>query len=95
MTWLMLVVGALGTFRGTRMVLQDEILAGFRDWWWAKYPPESTKRGYLLTCPWCLSIWIGAVLAIILALGGTIGLVFVSILAFSALTGIIFELLER
>jgi hypothetical protein len=95
MTWLLLVIGALATYRATKLVLEDEILADFRAKWWKKWPPESTKRGYLLTCPHCLSIWIGAIIALILVFGGIMGLVIAAILAFSGVTSLIYTLLDR
>ena len=49
---------ALAVFRICRLLIEDEILSGPRDRFWARFPPESTKIGYLLTCYWCLSIWV-------------------------------------
>lgn len=92
---LMWIVGALATFRLVRLFLEDEIMSGFRDKWWDKWPPESTKLGYWLTCPWCLSIWMAVPVALLMFFGGIVGVVILAILALSAATGLIYSLLER
>lgn len=92
---LMMIVGAFATFRLVRLFLQDEIMEGFRDKWWSKFPPESTKLGYLLTCPWCLSIWMAIPVTLLMFFGGIVGAVVLAILALSAATGLIYSLLER
>jgi Protein of unknown function (DUF1360) len=58
------VIDALATERLTRLVVDDEITADLREWVWKKYPPESTKIGYLLTCPFCASVWAGGLVAL-------------------------------
>lgn len=55
---------ALATHRLTRLVTTDEIAAPVRELIWKNFPPESTKLGYLITCPWCTSIWVGAGVAL-------------------------------
>lgn len=55
-----LVEDALATHRLTKLVLDDQLTAPVRDWVFKRFPPESTRLGYLLTCPWCASIWLGA-----------------------------------
>jgi hypothetical protein len=57
-----IVLLGLATYRLTRLFTRDEILSGFRDWFWEKYPPETKKLGYVLTCEWCLSIWVASLL---------------------------------
>ena len=56
------VLIALATYRLTRLVISDAIFESTRNRIWKKYPPESSKIGYLFTCPWCVSIWIGSAL---------------------------------
>jgi hypothetical protein len=55
-----LVIDALAVKRLTRLVTEDQIMEPVRNWVWNRYPPESTKLGYLLTCPHCTSIWVAA-----------------------------------
>lgn len=53
------VKDVLAIYRLTRLVIADEITQPIRDKVWEKHPPEATKIGYLFTCPWCASIWVG------------------------------------
>ena len=57
---LALAVDALATFRLTRLVIEDEITSPIREAVWKRYDVSDTKIGYFLTCPWCVSIWVGA-----------------------------------
>lgn len=91
----LLLIYALAAWRMTKMVIEDEILADFRAKWWSKWPPESTKLGYLITCYWCLGFWISVIFGLLFFFGGMIGLVIAVILAISALVGLIQGLSER
>jgi len=53
-------VDALTTFRLTRLIVEDEIAAPIREAVWKRYDVSDSKIGYLLTCPWCVSFWVGA-----------------------------------
>lgn len=53
-----LLVDIVAVVRLTRLINQDVITEPLRDLVWSKFPPN-TKIGYLLTCPWCMSIWAG------------------------------------
>ena len=64
MTTLEFVVMGLATYRITRLVIRDELLARPRNFFWKKFPPEKSLLGYLLTCPWCISIWVASILLI-------------------------------
>jgi Protein of unknown function (DUF1360) len=57
---LVLAVDALATFRLTRLLVEDEITSPIRKAVWKRYDPSDSKLGYLFTCPWCVSIWVGA-----------------------------------
>lgn len=50
---------ALAVYRLTKLVIDDKITEDVREKVWEKYPPESTKIGYLFSCPWCVSMWVG------------------------------------
>jgi hypothetical protein len=64
MTFVELTLLGLATYRLTRLITRDELLAGFRNWFWKKRPPETSKLGYLLTCEWCMSIWVASLIQI-------------------------------
>lgn len=53
------VLDALATHRLTRLVTTDAITEPIRKRIWNKYDPSETKVGYLFTCNWCTSIWVG------------------------------------
>lgn len=66
-TWAWLIV-PLGVTRAVQIVLWDRITKGPRAWLLERLNPEGygmgdPRRGYLsylLECPWCMSIWVGA-----------------------------------
>lgn len=61
MSGLDLLIDTLATERLTRLVVDDELTAPIREYVWKNHPPEETKIGYFLTCPFCASIWAGGV----------------------------------
>lgn len=63
-----IIVGAV--YRITRVVVADVVAEPIRDWahrrWSARHTEEDDELdgiAYLLTCPWCTSIWVGLVVA--------------------------------
>ena len=87
------IFDVLATYRLTTMVKDDKITEDLRTKVWDRFgqpgDDDSNKVSYLLTCPWCLSIYFGA-----LAVTG--GMFWPrawrpvsKALAFSALTGLI------
>jgi len=88
---LSLAVATLATYRLTKLIRDDKITEDFRDWVWKNHPPESTKVGYLLTCPWCLSFYFGAGVSLSRMIAPRTTEVVLEALAFSALTGMIVE----
>lgn len=90
-----LIVLALASYRITRLLIQDEILSPIRDKIWNKWPPETNKITYLLTCYWCLGAWISAIVTVLVLYCGMIALVVAIIFALSAVVGIIQTLLDK
>jgi len=86
---LTIAILALATYRICRLIVQDEIAAPVRDWIWAKYPPESTKIGYLFTCYWCTSPYVATLLTICYMIIPVVAVPVALIFALSALAGII------
>lgn len=78
-------------YRLTKLVLDDVILDDIRDKIWEKYPPETTKIGYLTTCPWCVSIWMAAVVLALRKLSPETADYVSGVLAASAATGIAYS----
>lgn len=56
-----LAILGLATYRITRLIIRDTIFETPRNKFWSRFPPETTKIGYLLTCEWCMSVWVGSV----------------------------------
>lgn len=83
-----LVVDVAAVYRLTKLVIDDEILADIREKVWEKYPPETTKIGYLTTCPWCVSIWMGGLVFALRKVNPELATYISSTLAASAATGI-------
>lgn len=86
MTALLLVLAALATYRLTRLVTADRITEPIR----SRIEDRSEFAGYLVTCDWCLSIWIAPLpaTAVVLWPDNRVVLVALVALSLSALTGI-------
>lgn len=82
-----LILG-LATYRLTRLFTRDTILDSFRNWWWSKFPPEKHPLGYLLTCEWCLSFWVGS-LVFVCYIISTATVLVVAPFALSAIAGLL------
>jgi len=57
--WLLYLLFALSVFRVARLLAQEELARPLRERVARKFGPES-RWTYLVECPLCLSIWIGA-----------------------------------
>jgi hypothetical protein len=82
-------VDALATYRLARLLTEDELLEPVREWVWKNHAPDETKIGYFVTCPWCVSIWAGGLVAVARELAPGPWGVAARALAFSAVTGIV------
>ena len=82
-----LLVLALACFRATRLVTTDVIFNGLRERFWRRFPPETTALGYLSTCDWCASIWVGSLLTISYTIFPTATFIACLPLALSAVAG--------
>lgn len=100
-----LLVYALAVARVTRLINSDKITENVRerliDRIWQRWRPavpvedreyaDEPLPAYLITCPWCASIYVAAVAAPVAYFWGTIPWLFVPALAlaFSYLTGLL------
>lgn len=89
-----LILG-LAAFRVTHLLLSDVIAEGLRERVWKRFPPESTKIGYLFTCPWCLGFWVSTAIGISYILIPMVTVPVALIFALSAVAGIISTRLDR
>lgn len=90
-TLIELLLDVVATYRLTKLMLDDTIMDDVRNKIWDRYPPESTKIGYLFTCPWCMSIWTGALIFGLRKVNPEIATYTSSLLTASAVTGIAFS----
>jgi len=82
------VILGLATFRITRLATRDTIFESARNKFWRRFPPETSKIGYLLTCEWCLSVWVGS-LVVISAMIIPVTVYVYAVFAVSALAGLL------
>lgn len=85
-------VQALATYRIAKLIVDDKVLEGPREWMFAKFgDPSVSKVSYLISCYWCVSIYAG----LAVSLGDTVfprtTRVLTRALAFSAITGMLAE----
>lgn len=95
MTALEFVVLGLATYRVTRLIIRDEIFSKPRDFFWKKFPPESSLLGYLLTCPWCISIWVASIIQISSIINPEVTYAIGTVFALSAVAGLLTAHEER
>lgn len=59
--WLTALCGFFFVARGTRFLNSDYLAKDFRAWVLRRF--GDGRLYYLITCPWCASIWIGLITA--------------------------------
>lgn len=65
--WLFLY--ALAAMRITRLIALDAILDRPREWITTRTDrTRAAPLGYLVNCPWCVGVWVGAALTAVVAL---------------------------
>lgn len=80
---------ALATFRLTRLVVDDRISAKLRNAAVKRFGQEGL--GYLVGCPWCSSIWIGAGVVVARRVAPKAWAPVAELLALSAVSGLVAE----
>jgi hypothetical protein len=90
----LLLILSLAAFRITRVITTDNIAEDLRDAVWKKFPP-STKIGYLLTCNWCMGLWVALAVFISWLLAPEATVVVSLVLSISAIIGLISAWTER
>ena len=87
MTYLLWLAATLATYRLTRLVTADRITERLR----IEVDSRSKNLGYLITCDWCLSIWVAPCVAWMVHEWGDRAVVRVGVLALamSAVTGLL------
>ena len=81
-----LTVGALATFRLTRLLVEDKIAEPVRD----RLAEDAEGRlAYFVTCPWCVSVWVGAGWVGLTAAAPRVARLAGAALAWSAVSGLL------
>lgn len=86
---------SLAVYRLTRLFLRDTVLNPLRDRFWEKHPPETTRLGYLSTCPWCLGFWLSLAVYSCYTILPVPTLWLCCVLAVSAVVGLLTALEDR
>lgn len=87
------ILTALATHRLTKLVIDDYITADIRDKAFEQLSklkkPYARKIEYLLTCPWCVSIWAAGFLILLSKVAPDLTYALKLLLASSSVTGIL------
>jgi hypothetical protein len=84
-----LLLLGLATYRATRILTRDAIFTPVRDRVFDRFPPMTSKFGYLFTCEWCMSIWVGSLFVLWSILAPTLFIPLSLILSASAVAGLL------
>lgn len=88
MSWLTFALLAFASYRATRLLIEDAIFDSPRNWLLGQLDQDGKTR-YLLTCYWCLGLWVSAGLTALVA--PTILIWVITSLAVSAVVGLLAE----
>ena len=80
-----LAVGALATYRATRLLVDDEVTRPLRE----RVEQLGDRAAYLASCPWCVSVWVGAAWAGLTLTAPRAARVAGAVLAWSAASGLL------
>lgn len=86
MIFFVLAVACLATFRVTRLITHDEVLAVPRAWIVDHAPGP---LAYFVRCTWCVSVWVAGGVVLVLDRFATVPLPWAVVLTASAITGIV------
>lgn len=85
-----LAVDTLASYRMTKLIRDDMITEPLRQAVYSRFgPPDESKVSYLITCPWCMSMWFGFALVLAHRHTPAAAQVVTRALAVSALTGLL------
>jgi len=83
------IIFALATYRLTRLIITEHILEAPRERILNRFNPSTSKFGYLFTCEWCMSIWVGLVFASWYTINADTARFFAVAFALSAIAGLL------
>ena len=86
---LQFIILGLATYRTTRFFTRDTLFNAIRNWIWKKRPPEKSFIGYLLTCEWCTSVWVGSGFVLSAIIIPEVTYIVATVSALSAIAGLL------
>jgi hypothetical protein len=90
-----LVLGVLAVARVTRLIVEDRVLVGLRQWVIRRWG-EDSKPAYLILCPWCMSIWVSLpIMPVAVLFPNRWVVAALAILAASMVTGLLLDTFAR
>lgn len=87
---LCVILGILTVARITRLLVEDRIFIGYRQWAIRRFG-EDSKMAYLVHCPWCTSMWVGLVMVPVVLFPHPITAALLAPLAASMVTGLLMD----
>lgn len=87
-----LIVLALGVYRLCRLIIEDRIFERPRE---ALFRLNKRWLSYLISCYWCLSIWVSATVLLLNLIVPAVVFWMMAVLAISAIVGFIDEARNR
>lgn len=81
------IILALAAYRLCRILIEDAIFSPIRDKIFDKWPPHSNKLSYLLTCYWCLGLYVSVVVVVLYVVAPIPTSIGASVLAISTIVG--------
>lgn len=60
-----LTIGALATYRLTRLITRDTLTEPLRDAFWQRFPPETSRLGFIPTCEHCSAVYAAAAVTVL------------------------------
>jgi Protein of unknown function (DUF1360) len=83
------IILALAAYRITHFFIEDYLFNTPREAIFRRFPPETHKLGYLFTCPWCFGFYVSIFMVVCYLIVPIPTLVGASILAISAIVGLL------
>jgi|LakMenE01Jun11ns_1017448.scaffolds.fasta_scaffold8773101_1 hypothetical protein len=91
-TVLDLAILSLAAYRIVRLITTDYIFNPIREriWRWSK--PDGVGIGYLITCEWCMGLWVASGLVGMYTIASETTVVVSCVFAISAVVGLLYRI---
>lgn len=89
------IILTLAVFRITRLITTDFILDKVRQKIWNKSPMHKGGIGYLITCDWCMSIWVSSLVLVVYKIWPTPAIAVWGVFALSGAAGLLSRISQQ